>query len=70
MASSAQSRQWHADRRLPRNVEDLPSTGFQYPKRTISDGSRGILLWSAVDTNKLISKVSKQTGSPKMGRGG
>jgi hypothetical protein len=67
---SVRSRQRHVDRRLPRNVEDSPSTGFQYPKRTISDGSRGILLWSALDTNKLISEAAKKTGSPKMRRGG
>jgi hypothetical protein len=70
MASSVQSPQRHADRRLPRNVEDSPSTGFQYPKCPNSDGSRGILLWSAVDTNRLISEASKQTGSPKMICGG
>ena len=62
MASSVQSRQRHADRRLSRNVEDSPSTGFQYPKCTISDGSRGILLWSAVDTNKLISDLVSCAG--------
>ena len=62
MASSVQSRQRHADRRLPRNVEDSPSTGFQCPKRTIRDSGRGILLWAAVDT---ISASATTPAAPK-----